>query len=131
MYTPQQVTSGALTAALRTVARLEEDPTMEFVTTEDLIRMSELEPPNEDDLATVHKQWGFNLMSLREQWRHMVLERAGRWPESRTRQNRVAACRRARTGGPADDPAGARPQRRTSTLPSNDKKSTASCVSAR
>ena len=82
MYTPQQVTSAALTAALTTVERLAADPTMEFVTTEDLIRMSDLEPPNEDDLATVHKQWGFNLMSLREQWRHMVLERAGRWPKT-------------------------------------------------
>ena len=82
MYTPKQVTAAAMTAALTTVARLDADPTLEFVTTDDLIRMSDLEPPTEDDLATVHKQWGFNLMSLREQWRHLVLEQAGRWPKT-------------------------------------------------
>jgi hypothetical protein len=82
MYTPKQITEAALTAALSAVATLEQDPTKVFVTTEQLIAMSGLVPPTDTDLPSVHKQWGFNLMSLREQWRHLVLDQAGRWPKT-------------------------------------------------
>lgn len=82
MYTPQQVAEAALRAANKTVAKLAQDPDFRFVSTEDLIDMSGLAGPTDDDLPTVHKQWGFNLMALREQWRHLILAEIGRWPKT-------------------------------------------------
>ena len=82
MYTPKQVSEAALTAALTAISNLAQDPTKVFVTIEELIDMSGLAPPTEDDLPSVHKQWGFNLMSLREEWRHLILDRVGRWPKT-------------------------------------------------
>ena len=83
MYTTQQVSEAAAKAAEATTTKLSRDPDYRFVRMEDLIRMSGLTPPN--DTETNHpvvKQWGFNLMQLREEWRHLILDQVGRWPKT-------------------------------------------------
>ena len=83
MYTTQQVKEAAERAAEKTAASIARDPTFRFVTIEDLVAMSGLTPPDDNEPSLiVTKQWGFNLMQLRENWRHLVLDQVGRWPKT-------------------------------------------------
>lgn len=83
MYTTQQVTEAAAQAADHTATLLRRDPDFRFVTMERLILMSGLTPPDDNEPSLiVTKKWGFNLMQLRENWRHLVLDQLGRWPKT-------------------------------------------------
>jgi len=83
MYTTQQVKEAAEKAAAHTATTIAGDPTFRFVTMEVLIEMSGLTPPDDNEPSIlVTKQWGFNLMQLRENWRHLVLDQVGRWPKT-------------------------------------------------
>ena len=82
MYTTQDVTQAAVTAAERTVDRLTNDPTDRFVTLHQLIELSGLTPPGDDDPIELHDMWRSKLITLRQTWRYAVLDLCGRWPKT-------------------------------------------------
>ena len=82
MYTTQDVTRAAVTAAERTVEFLNANPTERFITQPKLIELSGLTPPSADDPLEVHDMWRSKLITLRQTWRYAVLDLCGRWPKT-------------------------------------------------
>ena len=82
MYTTQDVTKAAVTAAQRTVDRLAADPSDNFVTQNQLIDLSGLTPPGHNDAMELHDMWRSKLITLRQTWRYAVLDLCGRWPKT-------------------------------------------------
>ena len=82
MYTTQDVTQAAVTAAQKTVELLAVNPANKFVTQQQLILLSGLTPPSADDPIELHDMWRSKLITLRQTWRYAVLDLCGRWPKT-------------------------------------------------
>jgi len=82
MYTTQDVTQAAVTAAQKTVELLKVNPANKFVTQQQLILLSGLTPPGADDPIELHDMWRSKLITLRQTWRYAVLDLCGRWPKT-------------------------------------------------
>ena len=82
MYPTQDVTQAAVTAAQKTGELLAVNPTNKFVTQQQLILLSGLTPPGDDDPIELHDMWRSKLITLRQTWRYAVLDLCGRWPKT-------------------------------------------------
>jgi hypothetical protein len=82
MYPTPVVFKAAEIAADRLDAILIVQPQFNLITTDQLIEWSGLAPPTNTDPIDLHKQWNLTLLTLRAEFRMIVLERTGRWPKT-------------------------------------------------
>ena len=82
MYPTPVVFKAAELAANRLDDILVTSPEFNLITTDQLIEWSGLAPPTNTDPIDLHKQWNLTLLTLRAEFRMIVLERTGRWPKT-------------------------------------------------
>ena len=82
MYPTPVVLKAAEQAANHLDDILVASPEFSLITTEQLIAWSGLAPPTNTDPIDLHKQWNLTLLTLRAEFRMIVLERTGRWPKT-------------------------------------------------
>ena len=82
MYTQSQVTTAIELAVSATTELLQSQPDSYTLSSDDLITMSHLTPPTDDQPVADHQSWSLNLMYLRETWRDRILEETGRFPRT-------------------------------------------------